>query len=71
METIEEYYTLQTVMENSKSEEEKARIARYELAKAFAKEMETWSSQKLRNAYAQPETVKAAELREQVEKEKK
>ena len=53
------------------NKEKQARIARYELAKAFAKEMETWSSQKLRDAYAQPETVKAAELREKEKKEKK
>lgn len=47
--------------------EEERRQRRHELAQQFAEEVATWSSHKLRAAYAQPEKVRAAEERERRE----
>lgn len=46
--------------------EEERRQARLKLAKKFSDEVDTWSSEKLRNCYAQPEAVKKAEERERM-----
>ena len=46
------------------TDEEERRKCRAEIAARFAKEVATWSAQKLRAALAQPETVRAAEERE-------
>lgn len=44
--------------------EQEQRERRLQLAKQFAAEVATWSSEKLRRCYAQPEAVAAAERRE-------
>ena len=49
------------------SDEQERRERRLERAERFAREVSSWSSQKLRMTYAQPEAVRAAEEREQRE----
>lgn len=48
---------------NDRDEQER-RERRLELAERFAREVASWSSQKLRMTYAQPEAVRRAEERE-------
>jgi hypothetical protein len=50
-----------------RTDEQERRERRSKRAIQFAKEVAQWSSHKLRMAYAQPETVRAAEAREQKE----
>lgn len=51
--------------------EEERRQARLELAEKFAKEINSWSPEKLRNNYAQPEAVKKAAERERMNEEQR
>lgn len=45
-------------------DEQARRERRLELAERFAREVASWSSEKLRSTYAQPEAVRRAEERE-------
>lgn len=49
--------------------EQERRQRRLDLAGRFAQEVSTWSSQKLRMAYAQPDAVRRAEERERQEQQ--
>lgn len=53
---------------NERDEQER-RQRRLDLAGRFAQEVSTWSSQKLRMTYAQPDAVRRAEERERQEQQ--